>query len=224
MFYTTQGDIERAIMTFEKRFDLHFDGKKIGDCINECRNVCPKLHSDEELEEYAKTLIDSICEEFGFTGLRVYYDISMHLFSNDGLRLKYHKLIDDISSFVNDFRKDYGLTLLLDVLLANVYIKRYYLKEYGVIDSDDCLELYSLLNTLHMKGFDKNLVECLSDDLEWALVRCGDKYYANQDLSDVSVLSDLYVYVAEVVGDSGVFEGHGLFMDYDGYGGVCFNL
>lgn len=224
MFYTTQGDLERAIYEFEKKFNLDCDGKTIRECLTECRNVCPQLHSESELKEYAQLLVDGIVGEFGFTGLRVYYDQYMKFFSNEALGLKYYNLIGDVHRFVNRFREDYGLTLLLDVLMANIYIKQYYLKNFGLLDSGDCLELFGLLNTLRVKGYPVELVDCLKGDVKRALWMTGDKYFIGKDLSDRSVLSDLFLYVAETVGYGSVFGGHGMFKDYDGYGGVVYNL
>lgn len=225
MFYINQGMVERAIHTFETHFsELDFNNKKIKECIEECRTVCPKLHSENELREHASKLLSSLEEKFGYLGLRVCYEVTHTVFGDDMLTMKYDKLLEDMNDFYNNYLLENDLFLKLDVYLLRIYSKEFYRKEYGVISSEECLNLYSLVNTVRLMNYDTNILNSLLDNIKFELNLVGGYYYLNKSLDNPDVIKELYIHLAESVGDSDIFKGHELFYNYDGYGNIVFEM
>lgn len=222
----SQGDLERAIYDLEKHFKVDYDGKTNRECIEELRKLCPQLHSEKELRTFAENLIKAIEDRFGYKGLRVWYRVAMKyaFFGHEMLSMKYYKLLDDIKEFVNEYRINQGLTLKLDVFITTLYIQDYYKKKYGVLNEDYLDDLYSILRTIHLMGYDEDLIESLQDVLELCLIRARERYYLNKDLKKVEIIKELYEYVGEEFGDDDNYQGMKLFYDFDGYGGTYLNI
>ena len=221
MLHCSRGDFERAIYDLEKHFGLDCDGKTNRECIEELKKVCPKLHSDAELEELGNQLLDMVCSEFGWKGLRVWFELdnSHPLLANEMLAMKYSKLYDDISKKVDEFRVANDLTLILDVYLFGFKVKESYRERYGEIGEEGLMDLYSLVNTVHLTGYQSSIIKELEYSIKFRLICVGDKYYSSKDLTSRDVLRELYEHLGEIVGDDDAYQGHMLFYDYDGYGG-----
>lgn len=221
MYAVSIGQIEEAIYDLEQHFGVDYNGLSNRECVENLRKLCPQLHSEEELIGFAEDLLDEVEKKYGFEGLRVWYRVRMQyaFFGHDMLSTKYWRLMKDISAFINEYREKYGLTLKLDVFLAGVYLKDTYKKKYVVFDSDELMDLYSILRTIHLSNYDASIIESTVHLIETQLLMQGDNYYTQKDLTEKSVLSDLYIHVAEEIGDDVAYEGHKLFYEYDGYGG-----
>lgn len=219
----TVGDVESAIYDFEKHFNVKYDGLTNRECIENLRSLCPKLHSEDELKEFADNLLTAILEEFGFKGLRIWYLVYIRysICIYEGMYEKYYKLCKDIYTFVDEYRQDYGLTLKLDVFLAVVEIRELYKKRFGELE-DRPMRLYSLVQTIHLSNYNPKVISELTYLVEQELWVAGDRYYCKQDLTSKNVLQELYVYLGELMNDDDVYKGHRVFYNYDGYGGVIF--
>ena len=226
MYAIAQGHLENAIMDLEKHFHVNYSGKTNRECILELRKLCPKLHSEEELKQYAMELIHSIYKKYGFVGLRTWYRTQMKyaFFGHEMLNQKYDNLIKDIQEDINSFREEHNIILKLDVYLLSIEVQETYKKEYGVLREDNLNDAYSILRTIHLMYYDEDIIELLFDVLEVSLMQTGDKYYLNQDLKNKKVLKELYVYISEELGMSEVYQGHNMFHRYDGYGNVEWNI
>lgn len=223
MHSITQGDFERAIYDLMVEMDLEFHGKTNGECIKILESKCTKLHSDDELKEFCSDLMKGIEKEFGHSNMNIWYRCRMQsMFGHPALERKYYALLKDICNFVNSYRESKGIIMTLDVYRAIIFFKDLYRKEYGILDEDSLDNLYSFLNTLKLCGYKENLIDELKDLIEMELTFCGDKYYVKKDLSDKSVLKDLYTEVSEILCKENVYKGHEMFHEYDGYGGVSF--
>lgn len=219
----TIGTFEEAIFNMEKHFDVDYDGLTIKESINNLRQLCPKLHTDEELREFSKQLVENIYQEFGFTGLRIWYSLHMSsIFPNSDLEMKYHKLDKDIVNYVNQFREESGIILSIDVYLSVIYLKEYFKKEYGLIHEDVLPDVHSILRTIYLTGFNEEVINLLAETLEFELKCSGDNFYHEKDLTDVNVLKELYEYTGEEIGEDDCYKGHWLGHDYDGYGNSQF--
>ena len=226
MYAIAQGHLERAIMDLENHFNVDYHGKTNGECIEELRKLCPKLHSEEELKEYSKELLYGIHQEYGFVGLRTWYRVQMKyaFFGHEMLSQKYEKLLKDIQGYVTKYCENHNILLTLDVYLFSIELQRAYKKEYGVLNEDKLNDAYSILRTIHLMFYDEDIIELLADALEVSLMYSGDRYYLNQDLKKEEVLHELYIYISEELGMDDVYKGHGMFQQYDGYGNSEWSL
>lgn len=223
MLYCSRGDFERAIYDLENHFGADYDGMTNGECVEQLRKLCPQLHSDDDLKQLAETLVDTLFDEFGWNGMRVWFELnnSSPFFKNSMMSMKYDKLYDDISAKAEEFRVANDLTLKLDVYLFGMKVKDTYRERYGSIDEDayGLMDLYSVLNTIRLSHYNSVVIRELQNGLKFLLVMVGDKYYSQMDLSKPEVLQEVYTHIAEIVGDDNVYQGHSMFYDYDGYGG-----
>lgn len=225
MIPVTQGALESQIYEYCNRFEVDFDGKSIKDCIEECRKLCDRLHSEDEINNLAFEILSIVENEYGFLGIRLLYSVNMKIFGDETLAFKYSKLVKDISNTVESFRVENNLTLKLDVYLLSLAMRDFIKSEYGIVsmDSNDVLGLYSVINYIQLNDYqytDKDL-----ELLEIMLVLNGDNYYHKKIPNiDVDFLRELHTYIGEVIGDEKVFRGHDLFHSYDGYGNVIYDL
>ena len=225
MYTITQGEFERAIYDLEQHFNVDFKGMTNRECIDELRKLCPKLHSQEELQEFAKELLKKIEETYGFLGLRVWFTLNMKsYFPNDMMAMKYDKLNEDIKQFVNNYREEKNITLKLDVYIASIELRDIYKKQYGFIREGRISDLYSILRTIHLSQYNELLIDNVQNMLFLFIRFSGDNYYQHKDLSNPEILKELYTYLAEEVGQDDVYEGHSMFQEYDGYGGVNWSV
>lgn len=217
----TQGDVENAIWDLEEYFGVNYNGLTNRECIENLRGLCPKLHSEDELKTFSDNLLSEIFDEFGFKGLRIWYAVSLKygFCVYEDLYMKYDKLVEDISRFVESYRKDNGIVLKLDVFLSVIYLKETYKRRFGVFN-EELVRLHSILQTIHLSDYNPIIISEVGHLLEMELAIQGDKYYYKQDLSDRSVLEELYIHVGEEFGDADVYTGLSMFYDYDGYGGL----
>lgn len=218
----TIGDLERAIYELSNYFNVDYNGLTNRECIEKLRKLCDKLHSDSFLKQFSKNLLFEIKEEFGFTGLRVWYSLTMKhaVFSNELLSMKYFLLHKDILNFVNEYCKKEGIELVLDIYLAGIYLKKSFMDEFGFIDVEENKDLYYLLRTIHLSDYNPILINELHYLIEMELWKSQDKYFIKKDLRDEDILKELFIYLGEEFGDDEVYKGHKLFYDYDGYGGI----
>lgn len=222
MYAITQGQLEHAIIDLEDHFHVKYDGKTNGECIEELRKLCPKLHSNEELQEYAKDILHKIHDKYGFTGLRTWYRTQMRnaFFGHELLSEKYSKLLKEIRDYINSYREEHDLTLTLDVYILSIEAQKIYKKEYGVLKEGNLIDAYSILRTIHLMYYDEDLIESLTDALEVSLIQSGERYYLNQDLKDKEIIQELFIYFSEELGMDDVYQGHDMFHTYDGYGNI----
>lgn len=216
------GQIERAIWDMKNYFGVDYEGMTNGECVKGLRELCPKLHSEEEIQGFAKSLLEQIESEFGFLGVRVWFRLNMYspFFTHETLAGKYYKLSDEINNFIDDYRKQCGFILKLDVFLASVEIKKVYREKYGILNERGLDDLHCILRTIHLSRYNEVIIGELAYLLKLRLIMAGDKYYSEKDLTDSEVLNELYTHIAEEVCDDDVYGGHMLFHKYDGYGGV----
>ena len=218
-------DLDNQIMLYDKKLNLNLDGKKISECIDIILDSCPKLHSNKELYNLAVENLKKIESKFGFDGLRVWYhsnskQLLLQSFTGrDELQLKYDKLIDEV--------KEYHKTLFDFELQFDYYIylrklEEAYSEVYGEI-KDFNNQIYSIIKTIHITGYNKEVINSLHRYLDSSLRFSGDKYYLEKDLYDKDNLHSLYKHMAEVNYDSDVYIGMDIFSEYDGYGGIRFS-
>ena len=215
-------DLESQIVLYNNKFNLKLNGKKISECITIIRDSCPKLHSQEELHELAKNNLKAIEKEYGFKALRLYIydtckqDLLPSFTGKDPLQEKYKKLLKDLKEYHNNLR-DKELTLTLDVYLYHRELETVYNEEYGFL-KDYNNRLYSIMKTIHITNYDKNVIDSLSDYLESNLLFANAKYYLDKDLTNIEVLKMLYEHIAEESFDEDVVMDMDIFREYDGYG------
>lgn len=220
VFYTPM-DLHNQVGLYEDKFNLDLEGKKISECIHIIRDVCPRLHSDNELREFALRNLHRIEEEYGFRALRLFiYDVTKQSLlqsftGKDALQEKYEKLIHDMKEYHKNFHEEFDL--ILDVYLYYRILEDVYNEEYGFL-KDFNNHLYSIMKTIHISNYDKNVIDSLEDYLYSSLRMANGKYYLRQDLKDPKVLRMLYEHIAEESFDKDVIMDMNIFKDYDGYG------
>lgn len=223
MVFYTQSDLERQIVLYSDKFNLELNGKKISECIDIIRDTCPQLHSQDYLKEFALNNLKRIEEEYGFKALRLYiYDtckqsLLQSFTGKDRLQEKYNKLIRDVKEFHNSFR-DKELSLTLDVYCYYSILEEVYNEEYGFLNDwhDD---LYSVMKTINMTGYNKDVIQVLQHWIKTSLYMANGTYYLQKDLTDPKVLHMLYEHIAEESFDEDVImDTMDIFREYDGYG------
>lgn len=219
VFYSAL-DLDKQIILYSDYFGLDLNGKKIGECIDIIRENCPKLHSDDELKELAKDNLKSIEREYGFKAVRLFmYDTMkqslLQLYTGKNkLQIKYEKLLKDIRKY---HENKLDLKLTLDIYNYYRILEDVFDEEYGVMNYYNN-RLYSIVKTLDIAYYNKDVVNVLYDILYSELKMSGDKYYIKQDLKCPEVLKMLYEHIAEEHFDENVVMDYNILTEYDGYG------
>lgn len=218
----TPMDLHKQVGLYNNKLNLNLDGKSIKECICIIQNTCPRLHSNDEIKEYAKHNLKLICDEFGFKALRIFYhsfikqDMLKSFTGEDMLEMKYDKLIKDIKKY-HDSLLDW-IDLQLDYYVYCKELETIFKNEYGTI-KDYNNSVYSIIKTIHLSRYNKEIISALSDLLKKHLIFSGDKYYLEQDLSDPEILDMLYEHITEEAWDESQYTGcNNMFVDFDGYG------
>jgi len=227
MVFYTASDLERQICFYMEKLNLDLDGVKIKDCITTIIETCPKLHSFEEIREYALRNLKAIEKEYGYKGLRIFYwsyikqDLLKSFQGDDMLEEKYDGLINHMKKYHRENLLEW-IELQLDYMNYSKVLEEVYNEEYGNL-TDRNYNLFSTIKVIHNSNYNQVVVEALQGELEKWLSWSNGKYYLRQDLSDHDVLELLYEHVVEESFlDNSLYQGHELFYDYDGYGGTYF--
>ena len=72
MVFFTATDLETQIRMYAEKLDLNFTGKKMSECVEEIINICPRLHSFDEIRKYALRNLKAIEKEYGYKGLMIF--------------------------------------------------------------------------------------------------------------------------------------------------------
>ena len=215
-------DLHNQVGLYNNKLNLNLDGKPIKECICIIQNTCPRLHSNDEIKEYAKHNLKLICDKFGFKALRIFYhsfikqDMLKSFTGEDMLEMKYDKLIKDIKKYHNSLLD--WIDLRLDYYVYCKELETVFENEYGIIKDYDN-SVYSIIKTIHLSYYNKEIISALSDLLKKHLIVSGDKYYLEQDLSDPEILDMLYEHISEEAWDESQYTGfNSMFVDFDGYG------
>lgn len=227
MVFFTATDLETQIRMYAEKLDLNFTGKKMSECVEEIINICPRLHSFDEIRKYALRNLKAIEKEYGYKGLRIFYwsiikqNLLKSFQGDDMLEDKYSKLIHHMKKYHMDNLLEW-IELQLDYMNYTKLLEDVYDEEYGVI-TDWNYNLFSTVKVIRNSNYDPVIVESLQGELRKWLSWCNGKYYLRQDLSDREVLDMLYEHVVEESFlDKTVYQGHEMFQNYDGYGGTYY--
>ena len=221
VFYTTM-DLHNQVGLYMDKFGLDLDGKKISECIEIIRGICPRLHNDDELREFALNNLKQIENKFGFKALRLFMydvckqDLLQSFVGKNRLQEKYEKLLKDIKCYHNEYR-DKELSLTLDVYVYYKLLEDVYNEEYGVL-RDWNSQLYSVMKTIDISNYNSDVVEVLNPYVENLLHFCNGKYYLKQDLKDPEILKMLYEHIGEESFDEMLVKDYNICTEYDGYG------
>ena len=218
----TVSDITKHVSLYADKLGLDFRGMKIRECIGIIQASCPRLHSDDEIREYASRNLKRIKDKYSYKGLRIFYysyikdDLLKSFTGNDALEDKYNKLIKDIKKYhMNECLE--WITLQLDYYQYQKILEDVYHEEYGKLN-DWNHNLYSIMKTIHLSNYNSTVIDVLFPYLERYLIISGDKYYQNQNLKDPEILEALYEHITEESFDEIQYLTDNIFAGFDGYG------
>lgn len=216
--------MDLMIYDYAKEHDVEMnEGETYGEIYQRIVDTFPQLHSREELQGYAKELMQKLYLEYDkdFKALMVFSSKPLirtkeyHGFQDVYL---YEHIHEAMGCSAQAFCKMNKITDDLDKAVLEYEFKKLYDSEVGFIRFNEELEV--LVGLIKKHGFDTDYVKFLEEDLKDALVQSGDKYFVKKDLANKDNIILLYSVVGIRYGfDEFVF---GVFSDYDGYGNVIF--
>ena len=221
--------IHHDIFDYAKEHDIPCkDGDTAGEIYDRIVESNPKLHSRDELQNYASELLDKLLKEFDFKATRVfaYYPListkDYHGFDEVYL---YKHIHEAMGCTAQAFCKLNLISESLDKKVLQHEFKNSYRERFGFFGYDahgGATELTHFMQLVRKHGFNKDYIKVLEDDIKDSLKRVGDKYFHKMDLTCKDNILLLY----EVCG---IFYGFheyriDVFQDYDGYGNVVYNL
>lgn len=239
MVFYTPLDLDKELMKYQEKLNLDFHGKKYDEIFRIISENCPHIKSDDELYDIAVHNLLKIREEYGMRGLRVWYHSAKKNLmlknlcrdedgwgGDDIIERKYYRLIPDIWEYHNNlmFQSDYFLNYMRYFkILENAYYDEYgNLFERRWID-DEPDDLYHLMKAIHLTYYNRDVIKSMLPSIKDHLVWNNCNYYLSLDLTDEKVLNDIYLHLAEEVGDSEAFKGFEIFYSNDGWGNVIFD-
>ena len=239
MVFYTPLDLDRELIKYQKALNLDFGGKKYDDIFEIISKECPHIKSDKELKDLAVKNMTAIREEYGMRGLRVWYHSAKKNLmlkelckdedgwgGDDFIERKYFKLIPHIWEFHNKlmFESEYFLNYMRYFrLLENAYYDEYgnLFERVWITDCPD--DLYHLMKAIHLSYYDESVVKSLLPVIKDHLYYNNCNYYLSLDLTDENVLRDIYLHLAEEVGDEDAYKGFDMFYSNDGWGNTVFD-
>ena len=212
----------------ELGFDMkELDGKSYNDIHQKILEEMPNLHTREELKALAEELTEQILDNYGFDSYRIFAGYPTIRtkgycgFDEVYLYKKIHKAMSctaEAFCYMNHIEHD------VDKAILEHEFSKIYGDKYGFLSlmTDDCEELITILKMVERHNFDPMFIKCIEIDLQIALVKAGDKFFHKQDLSNETIMEQLF----KIAGEHYGFDGYrfDIFRDYDGYGNVVLNI
>ena len=188
----------------------------------------PKLHTLDELKNYAGELLDKFLKEFDFKEVRVFAYcplISTKAYHGFQEVYLYQHVHDAMGCTAQAFCKMNQINESLDKVILqhefkNAYGERFGFFGFSTFDGGaDALIHFMQLVRKHF--FDKEYIKVLEEDIKDTLIGMGDQYFHKLDLTDKDNILLLY----EVCGITYGFHEYriDLFQEYDGYGNVVYS-
>ena len=220
--------VNHAIYDYAKEHHIPMeDGETYGVIYDRIVESNPKLHSREDLKNYAGELLDKFLKEFNFKEVRVfaYYPlISTKAYHGFDEVYLYEHIHAAMGCTAQAFCKMNQINESLDKKLLQYDFKKVYGERFGFFGwsaNGRATELTHFMQLVRKHLFDKDYIKFLEEDIKDTLIEMGDHYFHKLDLTDKDNIILLY----EVCGITYGFHEYriDLFQEYDGYGNVVYS-
>lgn len=206
------------------------DGETYLEIYNRCIEDNPSLHTVKEIREFAKQLMKKLYNEFDedlkalmvFARYPLIYTKGYHGFNEVYL---YEHIHNAMGYYAKSFCVLNKIEEDIEKKILEHEISDIWSKKFGFFPTfdpfGDATELIQWMEIIRRHNFNPNYIEHIEDDIKIALIKSGDKYFHEQNLTDVDTIILLYEMVAITYGFHN-FNFTELFTRTDGYGHIVY--